>query len=87
MVGGDTIPGALKPDPRLLAAAMDPMGSGPAIYVGDSETDAETAAAGGLPYILHLNGYRHGPAEAMAPVASFDDFAALPSIARTALGR
>lgn len=87
VVGGDTIPGALKPNPRLLAAAMDPLGTGPAVYVGDSETDAETAAAGDLPYILHLNGYRHGPAEAMNPVASFADFTALPAIARAALVR
>lgn len=82
VVGGDTIPGALKPDPRLLAAAMAPIGDGPAIYVGDSETDAETAAVGGLPYILHLNGYRHGPIDA---VSSFGDFAELPALARAAI--
>jgi phosphoglycolate phosphatase len=87
VIGGDTIPGALKPDPRMLAAAANPMGTGPAVFVGDSETDAETAAAGGLPFLLHLPGYRHGPPEAMSPAASFDDFANLPGLAAAAIGR
>ncbi len=84
VAGGDTVPGALKPDPRLLAAAADPLGDGPAVYVGDSETDAETALAGGMPLLLHLEGYRHGPVEALAvaPVGCFSDFAELPRLAR-----
>lgn len=85
VVGGDTIPGALKPDPRLLETALAPLGPGPAIYVGDSETDAETAAAGGLPFILHLNGYRHCSPDALLPAARFDDFADLPGIAAEVL--
>ena len=87
VVGGDTIPGVLKPDPRMLNAALAPLGTGPAIYVGDSETDAETAAAGALPYLLHLGGYRHGPVEAMNPAAVFDDFADLAALAKAAIGR
>ena len=81
VVGGDTIPGALKPDPRLLEAALAPLGAGPALYVGDSETDAETAQGGGLPFLLHLNGYRHSAPDALLPAAAFDDWAALPDIA------
>lgn len=81
VVGGDSIPGALKPDPRLLERALAPLGAGEAIYVGDSETDAETAEAGGLPFILHLNGYRHSSPDALLPAARFDDWADLPAIA------
>ena len=35
-----------------------------------------------MPFVLHLNGYRHGPPEAMAPDAAFEDFAELPALAR-----
>ena len=85
VVGGDSIPGALKPDPRLLERALAPMGEGPAIYVGDSETDAETARNGGLPFLLHLDGYRHSPPEALAPAAAFADWAELPGLAAQVL--
>ena len=91
IAGGDTVTGeggaeVLKPDPRVTRAAMEPLGDGPAVYVGDGETDAEAARLAGLPFLLHLNGYRHGPAEAMAPFASFSDFADLPRLAREAAG-
>ncbi|MEO0681411.1 MAG: HAD-IA family hydrolase, partial [Pseudomonadota bacterium] len=64
VVGGDSVVGpggaeVLKPDPRVLAAALQGLGAR-AVFVGDSETDAQTAAAGGLPFLLHLGGYRRG---------------------------
>jgi phosphoglycolate phosphatase len=83
VAAGDSIPGALKPDPRLFALATPP-GAGPILYVGDSETDAETAEAGGAPFLLHLNGYRKGPIPA---AASFADFADLPDLAEEVLRR
>ncbi|SES71794.1 HAD-IA family hydrolase [Oceanicella actignis] len=86
LAGGDSVPGALKPDPRMLAAAAAPLGDGPAVYVGDSETDAETARAGDMPFLLFLGGYRHGPAEAMHPAAVFAHHDALPALARAAAG-
>lgn len=87
VVGGDTVgPEVLKPDPRVLAAAAEPLGTGPAVYVGDGETDAETAHGAGMPFLLHLGGYRHGPVAAMRPTAVFDDFADLPRLARAAAG-
>lgn len=91
VVGGDSVQGpdgqeVLKPDPRVIAAALAPLGEGPAAYVGDSETDAETAHAAGLPFLLHLDGYRHGPAEALNPAAAFADFAELPALARRVVG-
>lgn len=87
VAGGDTLtePGGreiLKPDPRLFHAAADPLGDGPALYVGDSETDAETAAAAGVPFLLYLEGYRKGE---IAAAAAFDDWRAFPDLARAAL--
>ena len=83
VAGGDSIPGALKPDPRLFRLATPP-GEGPVLYVGDSETDAETAEAAGAVFLLHLNGYRNGPVPA---AAEFADFAALPNLAEKVLRR
>jgi phosphoglycolate phosphatase len=84
VVGGDSVTEAdggevLKPDLRVIAAAAQPLGDGPGVYVGDSETDAETAAAGGLPFLLHLGGYRHGDVPADA---AFQDWAEVPALAR-----
>lgn len=91
VVGGDSVRGengaeVLKPDPRVIGAALAPLGEGPAVYVGDGETDAETAAAAGLPFLLHLNGYRHGPAEAMSPAGAFAHHSELPALARREAG-
>jgi phosphoglycolate phosphatase len=90
VVGGDTVREAdgsevLKPDPRVIAAALERLDGGPAVYVGDGETDAETAKAAGLPFVLHLHGYRKGPAEALEAAASFSDFRDLPGLARQAI--
>ena len=46
--GGDSLPGVLKPDPRMVSHAADQLAPGPLVYVGDSETDAATAAAAGV---------------------------------------
>jgi phosphoglycolate phosphatase len=75
VVGGGALP--LKPHPAMLQAAFDRLG-GPGVYVGDSETDAETAAAAGAPFALFTGGYRVKTVEELAPAFAFDDFAALP---------
>ena len=79
LTGGDSI-AVLKPDPAMLVHAAEQLPPGPVIYVGDSETDAATAANAGVPFVLHLPGYRHGPLEAIARAAEFKDFAELPGI-------
>ena len=61
IVGGDTLPGILKPDPKMLSRAADPLGSGPLVYVGDSEIDAQTAINAGVPFILTGWGIRSVP--------------------------
>lgn len=46
--------------------------------VGDSEIDAECAAAAGIPLLLFTRGYRRTPVEDLPHARAFDDFAALP---------
>jgi len=79
VVGGDTFP-TRKPDPAGLLACLDRLGAGRALYVGDSEVDAETAGAAGVPFVMFTGGYRSKSVEELAPVASFDDFAGLAAI-------
>lgn len=79
VVGGDSLP-VLKPNPLPLLTAFEKMGPGPRVYVGDSEIDAETAAATGVPFILFSRGYRKSPIERFRPAAVFEEFAMLPKI-------
>ncbi|MCA0920554.1 phosphoglycolate phosphatase [Pseudooceanicola nanhaiensis] len=69
-----------KPDPEMLRLSLSELGAGHAVYVGDSEIDAETAERAGLPFALFTEGYRHCAVEEMTHAAAFDDFAALPGI-------
>ena len=78
VVAGDTLP-VKKPDPAPLTHAIAALGADPAavLYVGDSETDAETAAAAGIPFALYSEGYRKSPVEAMRAAFVFDRHEAL----------
>ena len=62
VVGGDTLP-SRKPDPAPLNAVWEGLGKGAMLYVGDSETDAETAVAAGVKFALFTEGYRKNPVE------------------------
>lgn len=86
VIGGDTLP-VIKPDPAPLYAAIAGLGGGAVVFVGDSEVDADTARAAAVPFALHTPGYRRGPVAAMAPDATFDDWAALPGLAAGLLPR
>lgn len=77
--GGDSL-AVRKPDPAPLVATLEGLGSGPALYIGDSEVDAETAAAAGVPFLLFTEGYRKGPVERMACAANFARFDVLPGL-------
>lgn len=79
VVGGDRLPVA-KPDPAPLHLCLQETGGGRAIFVGDSEVDAATARAAGMPFVLFTLGYRKASVADLAPAASFDDFARLPAI-------
>lgn len=80
VVGGDSLP-VRKPDPAPLRVALDALGEGPALYVGDSEVDAETAAAAVVPFLLYTEGYRRAPVTALRHAAAFADWGALPVLA------
>ncbi|HUS54017.1 MAG TPA: phosphoglycolate phosphatase [Thermohalobaculum sp.] len=77
-VGGDTL-SVMKPEPapllhcaNLLGVAIDE-----ALFVGDSETDADTATAAGMGFALYSGGYRKRPLDQFKDCFIFDDFTAL----------
>lgn len=78
VVGGDSL-AVMKPDPAPLRHCLERLGADPeaTLFVGDSETDAATAGAAGLPFALFTRGYRKAPVEDFDTVLAFDDFAAL----------
>lgn len=82
VVGGDTLPGVLKPDPAMLHRAAAPLGTGPLIYVGDSEVDAKTAENAEVPFILTEWGYRSAAPETLRHNALIRSFAELPETVR-----
>jgi phosphoglycolate phosphatase len=79
VTAGDSLP-VKKPDPLPLLETVRALGGPPALYVGDSEVDAETAARAGLPFLLFRGGYCHVPHDSLAFAAAFDRFAELPAL-------
>lgn len=79
VIGGDSLT-TRKPDPAPLQAAVAGLGARDAIFVGDSEVDAETAARAGLPFALYTEGYRKGAVADLPHARAFADFADLPGI-------
>ena len=84
VIAGDTLPWR-KPDPRPLSAAIDRLGGGPAVYVGDSQVDAATAAAADVPFIFFTEGYCHAPAAEITASGRFSHFDQLESTISTIL--
>lgn len=76
VIGGDSLP-QRKPDPAPLRLAFDQLG-GPGLYVGDSEFDADCAAAMPAPFLLFTGGYRLKPVAELPHLAAFDRFEQLP---------
>lgn len=66
VLGADSRPWR-KPDPRHLHDTIAAAGGSRALYVGDSRTDAQTAQAAGIPFVLVSFGYAD------------EDLAALPA--------
>lgn len=79
VLGGDSLPNR-KPDPAMLHEARRRLGRAPALYVGDSEVDAEAAANAGWPFLLFTEGYRKSPVAALPHAAVFSRFADLPAL-------
>ncbi|WP_040610323.1 phosphoglycolate phosphatase [Oceaniovalibus guishaninsula] len=79
IVGGDSLP-QRKPDPAPLRAAMRDLHADRCIFVGDSEVDAQTARAAGMPFALFTRGYLHAPLAETPHDAAFDDWTTLPGL-------
>ncbi len=77
-VGGDTL-AVMKPDPEPLRHVAHLLGVDldEALYVGDSETDADTAAAAGMEFALYSGGYRKRLLDLFEDCFIFHNFAAL----------
>ncbi|MEM8571911.1 MAG: phosphoglycolate phosphatase [Pseudomonadota bacterium] len=84
--GGDSLD-VLKPDPAMLRHTAAQLPDGPIVFVGDSKTDAETAKAAGVPFLLHANGYANEPLESLAAAAIFDNFQDLPGLVKDVLAQ
>jgi phosphoglycolate phosphatase len=79
VLGGDSLP-TCKPDPAMVHEAQRQLGRPLALFIGDSEVDAEAAANAGLPFLLFTEGYRKTPVEALPHAARFDHFDRLPGL-------
>ncbi|MEL7117358.1 MAG: HAD-IA family hydrolase [Pseudomonadota bacterium] len=77
-------PYARKPDPAPVFHILAALGTSNALYIGDSETDAQTAHAAEIPFLLFTEGYRKAPVDTLAAAAKFSDFSALPNAIQTA---
>jgi len=72
-----------KPDPRIFHdVAGEASAGGPAVMIGDSITDLNTARAAGVPCILMSYGFTPVPAAQLGADLVLDDFAALPDALR-----
>ncbi|SDI48762.1 HAD-IA family hydrolase [Aliiruegeria lutimaris] len=76
-----------KPDPEMALKCVADLGGGPALYVGDSGTDAQTAANAGLPFALYTEGYRKSPVDEIPYDWAFDHFDLLAGIVAEAQAR
>jgi phosphoglycolate phosphatase len=71
-----------KPDPRIFQDVTKDCGGGPAVMIGDSITDLNTARAAGVPCVLVSYGFTPVPAKDLGGDAVIDHFAQLPQALR-----
>ena len=88
MLGADTLP-VRKPDPEHLFETARRAGGDPAacLLVGDTHTDRNTARAAGVPCVLVTFGPAGGDMAALEPEALLQDYADLPGIVETLIGK
>lgn len=79
VIAGDTLE-EKKPDPAPLHEAARRLGFEIALYVGDSDVDAEAAKAAGYPFFLFTEGYRKAAVEDLPHAVAFSDFLELPGL-------
>lgn len=82
LVGADTFP-VRKPDPTPYRAAVERAGGvvSRSMLVGDTETDAKTGVAAGVPVALVTFGPEGAGVSRFAPAALLDRFEDLPGLA------
>lgn len=87
LVGADTFP-VRKPDPTPYRAAVERVGGtvGRSMLVGDTETDAKTGVAAGVPVALVTFGPEGAGVSRFNPAALLDRFEDLPGLAARLLG-
>jgi len=87
VVGGDTLP-VRKPDPAPLREALARIGGPhrPAVLVGDSITDAQTARNADIAFVAVPWGYRDRSVEELGADAVLASFEELPAVVRTLTG-
>lgn len=73
VIGGDEL-AERKPHPLPLLTAIERLKADAAVYVGDSEVDAATAAAAKIPFVLYTEGYRKTPVADISADAVFSDY-------------
>jgi phosphoglycolate phosphatase len=75
VIGGDSLPVA-KPDPAPLLAVVEQMELTlpDIVYIGDSETDSETAERAGARFGLYTEGYRKTAPEGLFHHFLFNDY-------------
>jgi len=75
ILGADSRPWR-KPDPRHLTDTIEALGgrAANAVLVGDSDTDARTARAAGIPVVLVSFGYTETPANELGADAVVDHY-------------
>lgn len=83
VAGGDRLP-QKKPAPEPLINCAREMGCdiSEIVYVGDSETDAATAEAANVPFILYTEGYRKALASELYHQGLYCKFSHLPHLVR-----
>lgn len=87
LVGADTFP-VRKPDPTPYRAAVERAGGvvGRSMLVGDTETDARTGVAAGVPVALVTFGPEGAGVSRFNPAALLDRFEDLPGLAGRLIG-
>lgn len=82
LVGGDTLT-VRKPDPAPLHEAIARAGGGPAVFVGDTIVDADTARAAQIPFVAVGFGFSDRPVSQLGADIVIDRYAdLLPALAR-----
>lgn len=86
VVGGDTLP-MVKPDPAPLRAAVAllDLTAQQALFLGDSDVDAETAHRAGMGFVLFTGGYRRADIADLPHRLVFDDWPILPALLSASL--